>query len=106
MTRGVESFGERLKRLRIEKAMAATTLASAAGVTEGAVRQLESGRIKTPGFDTGILLADTLGVDARYLAFGVDRQPRGPVERRVANVERRVTLIEERLGPAASEADA
>ncbi len=106
MKRDAESFGERLKRLRTEKAIPVTMLASAAGVTEGAVRQLESGRIKTPGFDIGVLLADTLGVDARYLAFGEDRRACGPMARRVANVERRVTLIEERLGMAAFEAGA
>jgi transcriptional regulator with XRE-family HTH domain len=64
-----------------------TSLARRVGLTEAAIRQLESGRTSDARLADGVRLADALGVDARYLAFGEG-------EDRTANLERRIDLVE------------
>jgi transcriptional regulator with XRE-family HTH domain len=75
-------------------------------VTEGAIRQMESGQSKSPSFAVGIKLAHALGVTPEYLAFGEDGLTglAGPkmvqtdsvtvLERRIASVDRRVAILE------------
>lgn len=65
-----ETFGERLKRLRIEKGLTHTQLAYRVGLTEGAIRQMESGAIKTATFPVGMKIAKVLKVNPSYLALG------------------------------------
>jgi transcriptional regulator with XRE-family HTH domain len=67
----VESFGERLRRLRTARAVSCAQLAQRVGVTEGAIRQMESGQTKMASFVIGLRLAKELGTDAWYLANGV-----------------------------------
>nr|MDP9105987.1 helix-turn-helix transcriptional regulator [Candidatus Eremiobacteraeota bacterium] len=67
----VESFGERLRRLRLARAVSCAQLAHRVGVTEGAIRQMESGQTKIASFVIGLRLAKELGTDAWYLANGV-----------------------------------
>jgi len=67
-----ESFRERLRRLRLERGLSVGDLAQRAGVTEGAIRQMESGQTKNASFRTGLRLAKVLEVDANYLAEGND----------------------------------
>jgi transcriptional regulator with XRE-family HTH domain len=86
-----ETFGARLRRLRLERGLDVPDLASAVGVSEGAIRQLEAGRTKNPPFALGLRLSDQLNVDPHYLARGVgfsvtDRLDR--LEGRVAKLER------------------
>jgi transcriptional regulator with XRE-family HTH domain len=67
----VESFGERLRRLRVARGVSCAQLAHRVGVTEGAIRQMESGQTKMASFVIGLRLAKELGTDAWYLANGV-----------------------------------
>ncbi len=59
-----------MKRLRLARGLTTTELAYRARVSEGSIRALEIGQIKAARFVTGVLLADALGVTARYLALG------------------------------------
>jgi transcriptional regulator with XRE-family HTH domain len=89
-----ETFGERLRRLRYDKGFALTGLAMKVGLTEACIRQLENGRTREPRLGDGMRLADALGVDPRYLAFGEgDPPPRAPdLAERVAAIERRLGI--------------
>ena len=66
----MESFGERLQRLRLERGYTVAGLARAIDVSEGSVRQLESGMTKSPSFHVGLHLALVLGADPFVLAYG------------------------------------
>jgi transcriptional regulator with XRE-family HTH domain len=67
-----EPIKDRLRRLRVATGHTASSLAHAVGVTEGAIRQMESGQTAAPSFAVGVLLARELGVTAEYFAFGED----------------------------------
>jgi transcriptional regulator with XRE-family HTH domain len=103
----VESFGERLRRLRAACGVSCAQLAHRVGVTEGAIRQMESGQTKMASFVIGLRLAKELGTDAWYLANGVadDAEAQNGAEGivlRVAALEQRVTaLMNERCPPGA-----
>jgi transcriptional regulator with XRE-family HTH domain len=94
-----EEIRDRLRRLRLASGHTPSSLAHAVGVTEGAIRQMESGQTASPSFVIGILLARELGVTAEYFAFGEDKIPapgsskqrRGDV---VASLARRMDAIE------------
>jgi predicted nucleotidyltransferase len=62
--------GKRLKELRQTRGFTAMELAKQAGVSEDAVRKVESGRSKQPSFETGVRIAQALGIDSAELAFG------------------------------------
>ena len=66
----MESFGQRLRRLRISRSLTCSGLAHRVGITEGAIRQMESGQTKIASFLIGLRLAKELGTDAWYLATG------------------------------------
>jgi transcriptional regulator with XRE-family HTH domain len=66
----METFGERLRRLRDERSLSVSRLASSAGVTEGAIRQMELGYTKSASFPVGVKLARALGVSPMELALG------------------------------------
>ncbi len=66
----IETFGTRLRRLREERGLPKTALAKRVGLTEAAIRQLESGRTSDARLGDGARIADALGVDLRYLACG------------------------------------
>lgn len=65
-----EVFLLRVRRLRLERGLGVTDLASSVGVSPGAIRQLESGVTVNPGFALGLRIAGCLNVDPWYLAFG------------------------------------
>jgi len=93
-----ERFGERLRRLRRERAVSCAELAQRVGVTEGAIRQMETGQTKMASFVIGLRLARELGVDAWYLANGDAPRDGEPVASaslaaRVAALEARITTI-------------
>ncbi len=102
----MEEFGPRLRRLRLAAGMAPIDLAHGVGVTEGAIRQMESGQTKIASFPVGVRLAEVLGVDAAYLAFGETGKGRAakPVDR-FAALEERVARLE-RLQSRAAKAPA
>lgn len=88
-----ESFGERLRRLRLEQGYTVVDLAAAVGAAEGTLRHLESGDVKSPNLLLGIRLADQLKVDPRYLALGEGSS----TSERFDALERRVRKLEQRL---------
>jgi transcriptional regulator with XRE-family HTH domain len=67
----VETFGERLGRLRLARGLSRAQLAQRVGVTHGAISQLENGQSKCASLLIGLRLAKELGVDPFYLAIGV-----------------------------------
>ncbi len=93
-----ETFAERLQRLRVGRRLNCTQLAHAVGITEGAVRQMESGQTKRPSFLLGLRLADVLDVDPWYLATGRQRPDRAEHEpsigTRLTSLEQRVDVLE------------
>ena len=66
----MERFGRRLRRLRLACGLSCTQLAYQVGVTEGAIRQMESGQTKIASFVVGLRLARVLDTTAWYLANG------------------------------------
>jgi transcriptional regulator with XRE-family HTH domain len=97
-----ETLGQRIQRLRKARGLRVTDLASTAGVTEGAIRQLESGQTKTATLIVGLRLAKLLGVTPNYLATGSesDAGERGDlrvVVDRLNDHERRLAAAERRL---------
>jgi transcriptional regulator with XRE-family HTH domain len=94
----VESFGERLRRLRVARGVSCAQLAHRVGVTEGAIRQMESGQTKMASFVIGLRLAKELATGAWYLANGVadDAEPqtgRDAIALRVRALEERLAQI-------------
>jgi uncharacterized protein len=61
-------LGERIRRRRREVGMTAARLAAAAGVTENAIRKLESGDSSEPRFTTGVRIAEALQMSSDELA--------------------------------------
>jgi transcriptional regulator with XRE-family HTH domain len=110
-TSGVaEKFGERLRSLRTRKHFTPSALAHAVGVTEGAIRQMESGQTKSASFLVGLKLSLVLGVSPWVLATGRDapletespgrdREPVALLERlsvQISAIDRRVKALEAR----------
>lgn len=91
----VEGFGERLRRLRVARAISCAHLAHRVGVTEGAIRQMESGQTKMASFVIGLRLAKELGTDAWYLANGVADD--AEVQSGADAISLRVTALEQRI---------
>jgi transcriptional regulator with XRE-family HTH domain len=93
----VERFGRRLRRLRLARGLSCSQLAYRVGVTEGAVRQMESGQTKIASFVIGLRLAKELGTTAWYLANGDtddrDADIADPLVQRIAALERRVSFL-------------
>jgi len=99
----VEGYGERLRRLRIAREVSCAQLAQRVGVTEGAIRQMESGQTKMASFVIGLRLAKELGTDAWYLANGVadDAQAQDGADGivlRVSALEHQIAALLERRG--------
>ncbi len=69
----VVTFGERLRVYREKAGMKQSQLAIRVGVTEGAIRQMESGQTRIASLQVGLKLAIVLGVDPIDLAF--DERP-------------------------------
>lgn len=111
-----QTFGERLRVYRLRKNLTPGELAHAAGVSEGAIRQMESGQTKSASFVVGLRIAATLGISPWLLATGRDggadpAESRRPRERhdqalveavallndQVRAVDRRVRLLEAEL---------
>jgi len=102
----VERFGRRLRRLRLARGLSCSQLAYQVGVTEGAIRQMESGQTKIASFVIGLRLAEELGTTAWYLAVGGpddrarERESDDSLAQRVAALERRISLLlDERKSP-------
>lgn len=99
--RRVESFGERLRGLRLSRSLSCAQLAHKVGVTEGAIRQMESGQTKMASFVIGLRLAKELGIDPWYLANGVVDDPEAQAGADAISL--RVTALEQRIAKLASD---
>jgi transcriptional regulator with XRE-family HTH domain len=91
-----ESFGERLRRLRESKGFSISDLASAVGVSESTIRQIEVGNVKSPSFALGLRISDRLAVDPYYLALGEGfsiSERLNLIEGRIMKLEQRVAAI-------------
>ena len=88
-----ETFGQRMRRLRREQGFTVVDLARAVGASEGTIRQIESGSVKSPSFHFGIRIAEALRADPRYLALGEGQS----VAERFESLEARFTKLENRL---------
>jgi transcriptional regulator with XRE-family HTH domain len=88
---GTEKFAQRLKRLRVAAGLNIPQLAKLAGVSDSAIRQLESGESKSASFATGLHLSQILGVDPFVLAFGTG----ATLTARVLELERRLAAMEQ-----------
>lgn len=64
------TFAGRLRRKRLEHNLTPGQLATAVGVTEGAIRQMESGQTKSASFPVGVALALMLNCSSHWLATG------------------------------------
>lgn len=64
-----EQIGQRLHDARERAGMSANALAKAAGLTHTTVQDIEMGR-RNPGVETMERLAQALGVDPCWLAYG------------------------------------
>lgn len=73
----METFAERLKRLRLEKHMKQCALSVRSGISPNQISNYERG-ICDPGAFALELLADTLGVTMDYLWRGKCEQKRYP----------------------------
>jgi transcriptional regulator with XRE-family HTH domain len=71
--------------------MTPSGLAHAVGVTEGAIRQMESGQTKSASFAIGLRLARVLGVTPWYLATGEE----APDGAEAAGAEPALQLVEQ-----------
>jgi transcriptional regulator with XRE-family HTH domain len=83
--------------------MTQADLARAAGVTRGAVSQIEDGKTKSPSFATGVRIAYALGVEPAELALNRklkrSEQLAGDQEL-LQDLERRVQALERKTKPA------
>jgi transcriptional regulator with XRE-family HTH domain len=70
-----DTFAERLRTLRTRRHLTPSALAHAVGVTEGAIRQMESGQTRSASFLVGLKLSNVLGVSPWFLATGRDDPP-------------------------------
>lgn len=68
----VGTFGERVRALRTQRAMTLSELARRVEVTEGAIRQMESGQTKSASLVVGLRLARLFEVSPWFLATGRD----------------------------------
>jgi transcriptional regulator with XRE-family HTH domain len=107
----VETIAERLARLRLEQGLSIADLARAARTTEGAIRSLLNGTSKLPKFDTGLRLADALGVNPWYILGGLEYDPLESglrlLEARLEALERLVleTVARDRHGYTSADPD-
>jgi transcriptional regulator with XRE-family HTH domain len=103
MIEPTETFGQRLRRLREACGLRKTGLARRVGLTEAAIRQLESGHTKSPTLVVGLRIAKLLGVSPDYLAIGDETADDAGVLRvmltRLDDHERRLAQAERRLSP-------
>jgi transcriptional regulator with XRE-family HTH domain len=116
-----ESFRERLRALREQRSLRVGQLASAVGVSDTAIRQMESGQTKMASWRVGMRLSRELDVNPWYLCFGDDGAvletgvrseaaaataleslilERAARDQRVSTLEDRVAALEKRISRA------
>jgi DNA-binding XRE family transcriptional regulator len=78
---GMETMGQRIKQLRLAKGWNQEALADRLGVSISAVSQWERDETKNPKIEFFLTLAEVLGTDPHYLAFGPERVAPGKSRR-------------------------
>jgi len=91
-------LGERIHARRREIGISASRLASAAGVTENAIRKLESGETAEPRFHTGMRIAQALEMSPEELAGAPGRASSAPELAKVIAAIRSIRETLEREG--------
>ncbi len=71
---GVNTFGDRLKKLRTGRKLSQEQLAKAIGIKQGSLTQLETGKSKGPASQTLTKLARLFEVDPEWLMTGRGHQ--------------------------------
>ncbi|HEY0393675.1 MAG TPA: helix-turn-helix transcriptional regulator [Candidatus Elarobacter sp.] len=89
----IETLAKRLRRLREEQGVSIAQLADACGTSEGAIRQIEHGRVRSPALHLGLRIARHLGVDPYYLAYG----EAGSYATRLEDLANAVLVVQRRL---------
>jgi transcriptional regulator with XRE-family HTH domain len=64
------TLGERIREARLAKGLSVGQLATRIGVTEDALRKIETGSTRQPAFIVGNRIAAELDVNPFFLAFG------------------------------------
>jgi transcriptional regulator with XRE-family HTH domain len=77
VTTNTESFGKRLQRLRRAHGIRVTDVAAVAGITEGAIRQMEAGRPRARPC-RGFAAREDTGSAPDYLATGTEEPTTTP----------------------------
>lgn len=75
---GMETMGDRIKRLRVARGYSQEQFGKLVGVTKSAVSQWEDDSTKNIKLATFLRVLDALHTDANYLIWGSDRGPGGP----------------------------
>src|SRR5579863_2764811 len=96
MEHTTRSLGKVIKRLRKTKGLTADALARSVGITENAIRKIESGESKEPRFSTGLRMAAVLGVSPLQLTGGVNGRQVGSGPD-LARVIKRIRGVRKRL---------
>ena len=91
-------LGARIRSRRREVGMTAARLAAAAGVTENAIRKLESGDSAEPRFSTGVRIAQALELSSDELAARITAPSGAPELARVIAAIRAIRDSLEREG--------
>lgn len=91
-------LGDRIHARRRQVGISAGRLASAVGVTENAIRKLESGETAEPRFNTGMRIAEALEMSPEELAGGAARSRNAPELAKVIGAIRSIRDALEREG--------
>lgn len=96
-----ETFGQRIHRLRVARGLRVPDLAHASGLTECAVRHLESGQTNGASLIVGLHMSRYLNVSPDYLATGIDVNAEASTEMtavlsRLDDYGRRIAALERR----------
>jgi uncharacterized protein len=83
-------IGRRVKAARRAKGFTAEELARKAGVTENAIRKLESGDTKEPRLSTALRIADALGVTPDFVSDYLPESRRNRSAPELASVIRKI----------------
>jgi transcriptional regulator with XRE-family HTH domain len=91
-----ETLGERMRRVREAQGIRIAALADTCLISEGSIRQIEGGGVRSPSLIVGLRIAKALNVDPYWLATGAAE----PIEARVHSLEIRVAALERDRRPA------
>jgi transcriptional regulator with XRE-family HTH domain len=67
-----ENLGDRVRRLREDQGITIAALTATCRVSEGAIRQVETGAVKSPSLLLALRLSKALGVQPYWLGTGDD----------------------------------